>query len=682
MTYKDLKIENSYISKGEQNISEAFLNPVLRHTKEYKRSVGFFSSSVLETLLDGVMGLVGNNGHIQLIASPELSDEDVCVIEQAYNDKANAVVNILSEKFSQQIEFLNETRLKLLYELIIKGYLDIKIAVTDDMGIYHDKLGVLKDGFGNGIAFYGSSNETYSGYRQNYEKIRVAKSWESGFEQIVKEEEAEFDALWNGNNEYVKVYEFNEVATKSIVKVIEKKIAIEKQNKSEIVLRDYQEKAIAAWVENGYKGFYVMATGTGKTWTAIYSAVELLKKHPCMVVICAPYKHLVKQWAEDLEKVFTSSRIIMVSSENPGWSKQISDEIISKKYNKDKQIVIISTIASFRMQRFFEAIVKSSEDKLLIVDEAHRFTDRPDELHDIFTYMLGLSATPFSGKTAVKGVELMNFFGGQVFSLPIEEALDRKFLVPYNYYPIYVYATEDEENRFNYHTRQIVSCFKNGVCANPDLLVKALRNRLRVISMAEEKTTKIDDILHSIKEKDHFVVYCGDGRLFDPETGEELRHIQSIKRKLSEHEYKASQFTAQENMSDRMELVDAFNKGEISALAAIRCLDEGINIPSIKSALILSSNDDYREFVQRRGRILRQYKGKVSANIYDVIVLPSHDLQSWAAIELRRFKEFGRLALNWNELQDDFQQLMDDYYLSDEDVDVYDYEDMEDYSDD
>lgn len=682
MTFKDLELSNSYISKGEQNIAEAFLNPVLRCTKVYKRSVGFFSSSVLETLLDGVMGLVGNGGQIQLIASPELSEEDIKVIEQAYRDRESVVANIMSDKFMQQLEGISETRLKLLYELITKKYLDIKIAITDDIGIYHDKLGILEDGFGNVIAFYGSANETYSGYRQNYEKIRISKSWESGFAQIVKEEEEEFDALWNGKNEYVNVYEFNEVATKSIVKVIEKKVEIAKQNKSEIVLRDYQEEAIAAWVKNGYKGFYVMATGTGKTWTAIYSAVELLKKHPCMVVICAPYKHLVKQWAEDLEKVFTSSKIIMVSSENPGWNKQISDEIIGKKYNKDKQIVIISTIASFRMQRFFDAIQKSDDEKLLIVDEAHRFTDRPDELHDMFPYMLGLSATPFSGKTAAKGVELMNFFGGQVFSLPIEEALERKFLVPYNYYPIYVYATGDEENRFNYHTRQILSCFKNGVCVNPDLLVKALRNRLRVISMAKEKTTKIDDILNNIKEKDHFVVYCGDGRLFDTETGEELRHIQSIKRRLSEHEYKSSQFTAQENMNDRMELVDAFNKGEISALAAIRCLDEGINIPSIKSALILSSNDDYREFVQRRGRILRQYKGKESANIYDVIVLPSNDMQAWAVIELRRFKEFGRLALNWNKLENKFQQLMDDYYLSDEDVDVYDYEDMEDYSDD
>ena len=130
-------------------------------------------------------------------------------------------------------------------------------------------------------------------------------------------------------------------------------------------------------------------------------------------------------------------------------------------------------------------------------------------------------------------------------------------------------------------------------------------------------------------------------------------------------------------MADRMELVDAFNKGEISALAAIRCLDEGINIPSIKSALILSSNDDYREFVQRRGRILRQYRNKQYANIYDVIVLPSADLQGWAKIELRRFREYARLALNWDELESELTNHLAYFGLTEEDVDVYDYEDME-----
>lgn len=682
MTYKDLNINSSYISKGKDNIAEAFLNPILKYTKIYKRSVGFFSSNVIEIMLEGIMGLVNNNGHIYLIASPELSSEDIMVIEKAYDDREMVITDIIAAKLEMALGQLSETRLKMLYELIVKGYLDIKIAVTEDVGIYHDKLGILKDENSNTVVFYGSSNETYNGYRQNYEKIRIAKSWEVGFEKIITEEEKEFDKLWSDQNEFVNVYIFNEVTKKQILHVIENKKIEDNTDKKTIILRDYQEQAINAWVNNGYRGFYVMATGTGKTWTAIYSAKELLKEHPCMVIICAPYKHLVKQWAEDLEKVFIEAKIVMVSSENPGWSKQILDEIIGKRYNRSKQIVIVSTIASFRMQRFYEVIKKSDDEKLLIVDEAHRFTDRPEDLKEIFKYMLGLSATPFSGRTSAKGVELMAFFGGQVFNLPIEQALERKFLVPYNYYPIFVYATEDEENRFNKFTRQILLCFKNGICINSDLLVKTLRNRLRVISMAEEKHTKIDNILNYIKERDHFVVYCGDGHLFDDSTGEELRHIQSIKRKLCEHDYKSSQFTAQENMSDRMELVDAFNKGEISALAAIRCLDEGINIPSIKSALILSSNDDYREFVQRRGRILRTYKGKDSANIYDVIVLPSFEMKSWAVIELRRYKEFARLALNWPELQMEFQHLLDNYGLTDECVDVYDFEDVEDYNDD
>ena len=146
---------------------------------------------------------------------------------------------------------------------------------------------------------------------------------------------------------------------------------------------------------------------------------------------------------------------------------------------------------------------------------------------------------------------------------------------------------------------------------------------------------------------------------------------------LSELDYKPSQFTAKENMATRMDLVDSFNKGQIDALVAIRCLDEGINIPSIKSALILSSNDDYREFVQRRGRILRQYKDKKYAKIYDVVVLPSSTSTQWASIELRRFHEYARLALNWNELSDTLCNLLSQYGLEITDVDVYDYEEME-----
>jgi len=681
MSLKDLDIKLSYISLGTDNIAKSFLVPALKHAKRYRRSVGFFSSGVFAPIIDGIVALSRNKGKIELIASPQLNDEDIKAISLGYKKREEIIDSAFSRDFMREIETLDEPKLQLLVALIANGTLDIKIAVTESVGMYHDKFGILEDFDGNVVVFYGSANESLNGYENNYEKIRVVKSWVDTELKSVEDECNEFQTLWNGTNPFVKIYNYTESAKANILKVITTKKNGEKIKKEPIKLRDYQEEAINAWVENDYHGFYVMATGTGKTWTAIYSAKRLVEEHPAMIVICAPYKHLVKQWADDVDKAFPNAKIIMVSSENPYWETQISQEIIRKQYRQENQIIIISTIASFKMDRFIKAISKSKENKMLIVDEAHRFTDRSDELKETFKYLLGLSATPFSGKTANKGLELMEWFGGQVFNLPIERALERGFLVPYNYYPIYVYSSEDEEGRFRFHTQKILSCFKNNKCINPDLLVKSLRNRLRVISMAEEKNTRIDEIINRIAEKDHFVVYCGDGKLFDSDSGKELRHIQTIKRVLTAHGFKASQFTAKENMADRMELVDAFNKQEISALAAIRCLDEGINIPSIKSALILSSNDDYREFVQRRGRILRTYGNKKYANIYDVIVLPSYDIQGWAKIELRRFHEYARLALNWEELEVELCDHLGAYGLTIDDVDVYDYEEMEEVID-
>lgn len=682
MSLKDLDIKLSYISCGEENIAKSFLVPALKHTKRYRRSVGFFSSGVFGPIIDGIVALSRNGGKIELIASPRLNEEDINAINLGYQKREEIINSAFSRDFIKELDVLDDAKLQLLAALIANGTLDIKIAVTESTGIYHDKLGILEDFDGNIVVFYGSANESLSGYQNNYEKIRVVKSWVESEVESIEDERKEFQALWDGTNPFVKIYNYKESAKSNILEVINtRKSAVGNSASAPIKLRDYQEEAINAWVNNGYHGFYVMATGTGKTWTAIFSAKQLVEKHPAMIVICAPYKHLVKQWADDVDKAFPGAKLIMVSSENPSWETQIAQEIIRKQYKPDNQIIIISTIASFKMDRFTNVVNRSGEDKLLIVDEAHRFSDRPEELKSTFKYLLGLSATPFSGTSAQKGLELMEWFGGQVFNLPIENALERGFLVPYNYYPIYVYATEDEEGKFKHHTQKILSCFKNNKCINPDLLVKSLRNRLRVISMAEEKTTRIDEIISRVAEKDHFVVYCGDGKLFDADSGKELRHIQAIKRVLTAHGFKASQFTATENMMDRMELVDAFNKQEISALAAIRCLDEGINIPSIKSALILSSNDDYREFVQRRGRILRTYGKKEFANIYDVIVLPSYDMQGWAKIELRRFHEYARLALNWEQLEVELNDHLGVYGLTIEDVDVYDYEEMEEMID-
>ena len=669
MSLQDLEVKRSYINQGEDSALNRLIGPGLREAISYKRSVGFFSSSVFKLLLSSLSVFVNNKGKIQLIVSPNLSGDDITAIQAGYEKKEHILCGRFLAEFEMEIKTFDEETLNILSELVARGILDIKVAsVKNELGMYHDKLGILTDKEGNSIVYYGSANATINGLQNNYEKVRVVRSWIGGEGDSVKDEIAEFDRLWNNTNEFVDVFCFTDAVKKCILNVVEEK----KRNakKEPIELYDYQKEAIDAWIKNQYKGFYVMATGTGKTWTAIYSAKELTSKHNSLIVIAAPYIHLVKQWEEDVKKAFPEASIVMIYGNSENWYARARHLMIGHKYNENKQIIFITTIKSFYSEKFIRTLAMANMNRLLIVDEAHRFTRRPDWIRDSFQYMLGLSATPLNGKNNAQGIELVNYFGGQVINLPIEQALKRKFLVPYYYKPIFVDTTEKEEQKFLKLSSQMAACYVNGVLVDQEKFVRLVRDRLRIIAMAESKQTQIDKLLSAVKQKDHFVVYCGDGRLYDSDE-DEIRHIQFVKRHLDQMGIKTSQFTASEDMDRRMELVDMFNKDEISSMVAIRCLDEGINIPSIKSALILASNDDYREFVQRRGRILRKYKDKSFATIYDAVVLPSLATPKMAVIELRRYYEYAKLAINADELMADLGKLLSTYGLSLDDVTLY-----------
>ena len=667
MTFKEFAIEKSYINRGSNNFLDSLLKPTLREAAYYRRSVGFFSSSVFSLLLNSLPSFIRNNGKIHLIVSPELSNDDIKAIQLGYEKKSDLLKRRFLEDFDAEIRLFDDVGLDTLAELVARGILDVKVAsVKNDFGIYHDKLGILTDRVGNNVVFYGSPNSSANAYLNNYEKIRVVRDWIQGEGEAVRDEISEFDSMWENRNPYLEVFDFME-SVKECILVVKEERSRGNKVKDPIELYDYQKDAIQAWVDKGFRGFYVMATGTGKTWTAIYSAKRLLEEHKCLIVIAAPYKHLVRQWAEDVNKLFPDAETVLISSENPQWYTISKRLVLSQQYHPEKQIILITTIKSFYSAKFEKVINLSDEEKLLIVDEAHRFTQRPENLMRAYSYMLGLSATPINGKQNESGIALLDFFGGLAYNLPIEEALERNFLVHYNYFPVYVTATSAEEENFNAISSNMAGCFRDGVLIDRERFVKYVRARLRIMGMAEEKLARIKTFVDQIKEKDHFVVYCGDGRLFD-EQDEEIRHIQFVQNQMDDMGIRTSQFTANENMDRRMELVDMFNKQEIDALVAIRCLDEGINIPSIKSALILSSNDDYREFVQRRGRILRKYKGKKSADIYDVVVLPSAMCPKMAIIELRRYYEYAKLALNKEERLAELQTLLSQYGLRLEDI--------------
>ncbi len=679
MSLKDLEIKYSYRSKGPDNIVDSFLNPALSEAVLYKRGAGFFSSSVYELIGPGIQRLIKNGGHIRLICSPELNQEDIDAIKLGYKLKNQAI----TEAFENDLDELENTQtdnLKLLVSMIEDGVMDVVVVGVrkeSDNAIYHDKIGIISDSEGNKVLFVGSANESKHAYLYNYEKIRISYSWRNGDDERIKDDESEFDEIWDDNNPYIKRIKCEEIVVRKIKGILKNRKENEKtrfENRAGIKIRDYQDEAVGNWFKNNKHGFFVMATGTGKTWTALRAAYLINEEENILLVICAPYKHLVRQWYEDVQKVFPSCCTIMISSENSGWDKQLTDAILDSKYNGAGTVIAISTIVSFNLERFERVAQKTDMKRMLIVDEAHRFKNLSPEIKDKYSYMLGLSATPSSRVDDPHAIELVNYFGGQVFNLPIEFAIEKKYLVKYCYHPIYIYATEEEEASFDSYTHKMAGCFKGDVCIDVEKLSKYKRARLRIISMASEKISRFDWILSQVEEKDHFIVYCGDGRLFEGKVDEGKRHIQYIKEQLDQKGFKVSQFTAEEDMKDRMQRVDAFNRGMIDSMVAIRCLDEGINIPSIKGALLLSSNDDLREFVQRRGRILRTYtdeytgEEKKVANIYDVVVLPNTNNTNFAKIELRRFYEYARIAINHEKLSVELEDLLIQYGLNMEDI--------------
>ena len=674
MNFKELPIDISYKSVGEDVFSE-ILNPLLSCTKIYKRSVGFFNSSALDFIGKGLIELGRNGGKVYLVTSPNLSDDDIYAIQQGYKDR-----DIIKKAFLKEVEYslksISDENAKILYLLVKEKVVDIKIALRAN-GIYHDKLALLEDFDGNVIACVGSNNETGSGYNYNYEKVRVYKSW-TDVEGRIADEMAEFESIWDDNNEGLKVYDFMDAFEGELIKRVENRENYSKPaNKYE--MRSYQLEAKAKWIENKHCGFFVMATGTGKTITSLYSISDLItKEEKVFTVIAVPYKHLVEQWAEDVRLFFPEAFVQVVHGEVKDAETKIFAAYLQAK-KKYFPIIVITTIKSFFIEKYVNLYDRIGFKKLLIVDEAHNFLNRIDgKLACEYTYKIGLSATPVFGNDEAKTNALLNWFGGQIVDLPIEKVLG-KYLVNYEYHPIFVNATSEDENKFTRATQLMLSGIDmaSGVITDEEKFTLGYRGRLRAISMAEEKHENIAEIFARITDKDHTIIYCSDGRLlFEGKDSyqREIRHLEYILNLINVRCLdtleggKAAKFTASEDIAERMELIDLFNKGYIEYLVAIRCLDEGINIPSIKSALILSSNDNYREFVQRRGRILRLYEGKKIAHIYDVVVLPSVGNHAFAEIEFRRYYEYARLAQNYDELLPILNENLSLYGLSYDDI--------------
>ena len=296
MAFKDLKLLKHY-KTYKNNIVKEFYNPVLKNAVLYQRSVGFFSSTALIELTKGISGLVKNKGKIQLIVSPYLSPEDVEAIEKGY-EKRKIIEEALLRDFKEPENYFQEERLNLLAHLIEEGTLELKVAFTPpnkNTGMYHEKVGIIKDENGDKIVFTGSLNETINAFYNNYESIVVFTSWEES-KEYAEEMQRDFDLLWSGGDNDLEVIDFPEVVKDKITicKKTEVHYDIDEEEKIEdikeavrgnprmpqgFILRDYQIEAIEHWKNNSYHGIFDMATGTGKTYTGLGAVVKIGRAH-------------------------------------------------------------------------------------------------------------------------------------------------------------------------------------------------------------------------------------------------------------------------------------------------------------------------------------------------------------------------------------------------------------------
>lgn len=651
--FKDLNIQSEYRS-GKNNVIKDFFIPVLYNAVKYKRAVGFFSSSALVEIAKGITGLLSNGGQIELIVSPRLSEEDIIAIEKGYGERNKIIEAALMREFIEPKTYFESERLNILATLIAEGRLDIKVAFTtkcNQIGIYHEKMGLMYDKEGNVIAFSGSTNETEMAFVANYEVMDVFCSWQTEFEQKkVYEKELAFHRLWTNADNDVNIIEFPDVAKEKLQTykkdVIDKEIDLKETIKIDeeleknsnpknafrvpngITFYNYQQKAIDNWMRAENIGIFDMATGSGKTFTGLGALAALSEKrgdHLGVIIIC-PYQHLVEQWVEDIRR-FNVEPLICYSKYD--WKKRFNYLIKDYKLGVIERFCAIMTNATYSTDYVQDILKKSKDDLCILVDEAHNFGAEKLQqcMLNVFKYRLALSATIERHNDEAGTEKLMEYFGEKCIEFTLKDAIDNDFLTHYYYKPVVVYLEDEELEEYNKLTNKIGNILKN----NPDkeTLPKSaevlLLKRARLIAGAKNKLSALKEQILPYKDESYLLVYCGATKYDDDNVDEgDKRQIEAVTEMLgNELNMRVSMFTSKESPDERERIKNSFAEGKmLQAIVAIKCLDEGVNIPGIRTAFILASSTNPKEYIQRRGRVLRKAKGKDHATIYDFVTLP------------------------------------------------------------
>lgn len=709
MSLKDLILRNQYRS-DRHDLLQDFYIPCFHQAEHYDRAVGFFSSTSLALVGQGLTAFIKAGGKIRLIASPHLSDEDVQAIEQGLKQRQEVITDTIVRELEQDLEQIISHRLACLAWLLSREILEIKLAIPQNVrrrGIYHEKLGIFSDTSGHQIVFTGSANESASALSDNFECIDVFRSWRVGDEERIAEKVEDFQRLWENQTPQLEVLEFPEAARRSLLKRCPEEFPTEiggsprmresggvwGQHDSitvlpshqltlypclpaTIQLRSYQQEAIHNWFANKGRGTLKMATGSGKTITALAIATELYQKIKlqALVVVC-PFRHLVNQWARECRQ-FGLEPILAYENVRK-WQGSLSTQLYNVGSGNQPFVTVITTNATLISPGFQSQIPYFPEKTLIIGDEAHNLGAQrlENSLPRRVGLRLALSATPERYFDEQGTEALFDYFGSVLEpEFTLKDAIDQKALVHYLYYPILVELTEAEADVYADLTTKIGRVMAiGGAGEDNEALTALLMQRSRLIGAAANKLEALRELMRSRLDSTHTLFYCGDGSVEDDVTEESQRQLEAVVRILGhELNYRVNTYTAETTLEEREDLRQQFETGELQGLVAIRCLDEGVDIPATRTAVILASSGNPRQFIQRRGRVLRPHPHKQRAEIFDMIVLPPDlgrvnlDMErNLLQRELQRFIEFADLADNAGEARLKLLPLQSRYGLLD-----------------
>lgn len=662
---KDLDLQPVYDSERYDLISDLQV-PLLQQSKDYLRGVGFFTSGWLKLAAQGISALVAGNGSARIVLSPNLEPADWEALKFGETAKNDVVLRgILSRNINDLAETLeNDTRNALSW-MVADGFLEFRFALPRDrasVGDYHDKVGVFTDGSGDRVAIHGSLNDSIKA-SFNGEAFSVFKSWEDGQLPYVEMHRTRLEALWNNQNKQFSVYRIPEAIREQFIKLRispdrpylrpASQEACVSSPFCSVKLHGYQNTAIEEWRLAGCRGVFEMATGTGKTITSLAVATSVYQEQGRLaLVILVPYLHLLEQWERNCRQFGFDP--ILCSGEHNRWQIDVKSVIQDFNIGSKSHICILAVHKTAAMEKFTSATRRlPAGNTLLIGDEAHGLgaSNLRKALIDNAGMRLGLSATPRRWFDDEGTEVIFNYFGVTCFEYTLDQAIG-KFLTPYEYYPQLVNLSGVELDSYEEITQKVVA-LSSSAKRDPDKrerMKRLLLQRARIISSASQKLpaliqllrNQINDHKRRGEELNGILIYCAAG-----EHRETLKAVSALGLRCHEFVHEVSLF-------DRERLLGEFDSGDIQVLVAIKCLDEGVDVPSTRTAFILASSTNPREFVQRRGRVLRIAQGKERAVIYDFIVVPPPDrlalrLSADVAIlkrEMPRFVEFSSSATN------------------------------------